>query len=220
MRKISIPASASAASLLLAAAIYAGGWAIVTVRDLPEHVVAGKPFQLSFMVRQHGLSPLDGLEPQVTARSGAHTARWSAVRTKRTGEYAATLVLPSAASWTIRIDTVEYNDSTLPELKAIAPGDPVPPALSPAALGERLFVAKGCIGCHVNDEVQAQHLVDAGPDLTGKRFAEPYLRSLLADPKATFGRKSEWEGDEMPNLGLKKPEIAALTAFINRERPR
>jgi len=211
---------AGVALLALAAAVHAGGWAIVTVRDLPEYAVAGKALRLTFMVRQHGVEPRGGLTPTLTARSDAVTVTASAIETKNTGEYTATLALPRPGHWTITIDTVLFNDSTLPALTVIAPGGPTPSPLSPAALGERLFVAKGCIGCHVNREVQARHLVDVGPDLTGKRFPDIYLNSLLADPKATRAREAEPNEGEMPNLDLTNPEIAALTAFINRERPR
>ena len=48
-----------------------GGWAVVTVDDLPEYLVAGKPVTLSFVVRQHGVTPLDGLKPRITMRNGS-----------------------------------------------------------------------------------------------------------------------------------------------------
>jgi mono/diheme cytochrome c family protein len=207
------------ASLVLVAAVHAGGWAIVTVRDLPEYAIAGEPLQLTFMVRQHGMSPVGGLAPDVAAKSGAETVKASAVRTKKTGEYRATLVLPRPGNWTIHVDTIEWNDATLPELTVIARGGSAPAPLSKPALGERLFVSKGCIGCHIHREVPARNLVDVGPDLTGKRFPDKYLTSLLADPQATLRRDSEPEGGDMPDLGLTKSEIAALAAFINRERP-
>jgi hypothetical protein len=219
---------AGAASLVCVAALHAGGWAIVSVRDLPEYAVAGTPLRLTFVVRQHGIEPRSGLEPTVAATSGTktgtETVTASAVPTSKTGEYRAALVLPHPGRWTIRIDTVTFNDSTLHELVAIAPGSPALPPLSQPALGERLFVAKGCIGCHVNNELRSGDVVNAfktlgfgseAPDLTGKRFPDAYLKSLLADPAATRGPDAG-----MPNLGLTMSEIAALTAFINRERPR
>jgi mono/diheme cytochrome c family protein len=209
----------SVASLVLVATVYAGGWAIVTVRDLPEYAVAGKPLQLTFMVRGHGVSPLANIEPEVVAKSGKNTVKARAFPTKKTGEYTASLALSRPGNWTIQI-TGTVDDPILPELTVIAPGSPAPSALSQSALGKRLFVSKGCIGCHVNREVRAENQGGVGPDLTGKRFPETYLKSLLADPKATFGSKPEGQGWEMPNLELTKSEIAALTAFVNRERPR
>jgi len=210
---------AGVASLVLAATLHAGGWAIVTVRDLPEYAVAGKPFQLAFMVRGHGIEPLDGLEPKITATSAGSVVKASAVATKKTGEYAATLALPRAGTWRIQIAGT-IDDLTLPGLTVIAPASSPPPPLSQAAFGRRLFVAKGCIGCHTNREVETEILAGIGPDLTGKRFPEAYLKSLLADPKSAFASPRTDSNWEMPNLGLTKSEIAALTAFMNRERPR
>jgi len=47
-----------------------GGWAVVSVDDLPEYLVAGKPVAVSFKVRQHAVSLLDGLKPTITLTSG------------------------------------------------------------------------------------------------------------------------------------------------------
>jgi len=210
---------AGIAVVALAATLQAGGWAIVTVRDLPEYAVAGKPFPLAFMVRGHGIEPLDKLAPSITATSGTDVVKASALATKKTGEYAASLTLPRPGSWTIQISGT-LGDPTLPALTVIAPGSPVPSPLSQAALGERLFTAKGCIGCHTNREIETQILAGIGPDLTGKRFPEAYLKGLLADPKAAFASRDPERTWKMPNLELTKSEIAALTAFMNRERPR
>jgi len=205
---------ASLVLLVLVATVDAGGWAVRTVRDLPDYVVAGKPFQITFMVRQHGVDPLAGVEPALEARSGAEMVKAMAVATKKTGEYTATLLLPRPGTWTVEISA--YGSSALPPLTAIAPGQPAPPLLSPAALGERLFVAKGCISCHVNRDVDAENILEAGPDLTGRRFPETYLKSLLTNPKRAFARDAGPEGWEMPNLELKEREVAALVAFLNR----
>ena len=74
--------TASVASLVLVATVYAGGWMIMTLRDLPEYAVAGKPIQLTFMVREHGVSPLDGLTPKIAAKSGTKLVETSAVKTR------------------------------------------------------------------------------------------------------------------------------------------
>jgi hypothetical protein len=220
-RKLATAVAAGVASAVVAA-LHAGGWVVVSLRDLPEYAVAGKPLPLRFMVRQHGVEPLGGLEPIVTVSSSTRTVSVPAVPTRKTGEYAATLVLPHPGRWTIRIATVAFNESTLHALPVIVDGSPAPPPLSPPALGERLFVAKGCIGCHANRELRSGDMADVfktfgsgsgAPDLTGKRFADAYVKSLLADPAATRGPDAG-----MPDLGLARSEITALTAFINRER--
>jgi hypothetical protein len=219
--------SIAGASVVFAAALQAGGWVVVSVRELPEYAIAGEPLPLTFIVRAHGLTPRNGLAPMVAARlrteAGTLTVTTSAVPTGRPGEYTAYPVVSYPGRWTIQIVVNELNDSTLHELPVIAAGSPAPPPLSPPAVGERLFVAKGCIACHVNRELQSGDLGNVfktsgfgseAPELTGKRFADAYLKSLLADPTATRGSDVL-----MPDLGLTSSEIAALTAFINRERP-
>lgn len=208
-----------AVPLALVATAYAGGWAVATVRDMPEYALAGEPLDLTFMVRQHGISPLDGLEPRIAARLGADVVEARAISTKNTGEYAATMVLPRPGDGAFQILDA-FGSYTLPQLTVIAPGSPAPGPLSQEALGERLFVAKGCIACHINREVQVENLVSIGPELTGRRFPETYLQGLLADPGAAFRRDSETEYGDMPNLDLTGSEVGALTAFINRERSR
>lgn len=208
---------ASIVVLLLVATVHAGGWAVRTVVDVPDYAVAGKPLLVTFMVRQHGVTPMVDLTPAVEAKSGTDTVKTKAVATKRTGEYAARVVFPRPGTWTIEIDA--YGTTTLPALTVIAPGQSPPLPLSPAAVGERLFLAKGCIQCHINRDVSADFLSEVGPELTGRSFPETDLKRFLADPQATRGRDPALE-EGMPNLELKKSEIAALVAFINRERPR
>ncbi len=55
---------------LIITAAFAGGWAIVTVHDLPDYAVSGRPVSLTFTVRQHGMTPLAGLKPSARHASG------------------------------------------------------------------------------------------------------------------------------------------------------
>jgi mono/diheme cytochrome c family protein len=107
--------------------------------------------------------------------------------------------------------TVSYDYSgllTSPPLhrKAVLSGNRVPDALSLEARGERNFAEKGCVNCHVDQEIPA-------PDLTGRKFAEEYLVMFLANPASVK------KDARMPNLNLTTDDISALAAFINRERP-
>jgi len=77
--------------------------------------------------------------------------------------------------------------------------------------GKRLFVAKGCVTCHVNKNVDGGMQLDVGPDLTGKQYDPAFLALWLANPKIKPPTKP---GAEMPNLGLSQREIASLTSFI------
>jgi cytochrome c2 len=205
---------------LIMTAAFAGGWAIVTVNDLPEYAVSRKPVILTFTVRQHGITRLGGLKPSVRATASGHPdATAAASPTGKSGEYTATLTFPEAGAWTIRIDS-GFNaiEASLLPVNVIDFGSPSPVPLSQAVRGEHLFVAKGCIGCHRNQEVAAQTLVSVGPDLTGRRFPPEHLKEFLADPNKTLKRSATLEYGQMPNLNLEDQEIAALVAFINRDR--
>ena len=43
----------------------------LSVSKIPDAWVAGKPLQLTWVVRQHGVTPLHGLKPTIEARSGS-----------------------------------------------------------------------------------------------------------------------------------------------------
>jgi cytochrome c553 len=208
-------------SFLIVTTADAGGWAIVTVNELPDYAVAGKPFTVTFTIRQHGVHPLDGLKPTVHARTaGGPQTTVSATPTGNAGQYVAMVKVSQAADWKILIDTGFAGVSTraVASLPVVEDGHPAPPALSPIARGERLFVAKGCIGCHRHQEITEPNLVPGGPDLTAQRFPPAYLAQFLVDPSKTLKRSGKLESGQMPNLNLNEPEIAALAAFINRDR--
>jgi len=86
-------------------------------------------------------------------------------------------------------------------------------SIPPAELGRQLFIAKGCITCHVNTKVEAvstHWTIDVGaPDLSKFSASPEALRLRLKDPTLV---KSD---TQMPNLHLADDEIEALIAFIN-----
>lgn len=86
-------------------------------------------------------------------------------------------------------------------------------SLSQVELGRQLFIAKGCITCHVNRKIENSYdywTIDMGAtDLTNFSASPEVLFIRLKDPAAA---KSD---TQMPNLGLKEVEIEALIAFIN-----
>lgn len=87
------------------------------------------------------------------------------------------------------------------------------PSIAQADLGRQLFVAKGCITCHVNNKVErasAYWTIDMGaPNLTAFSASPEALRLRLKDPTSA---KSD---TKMPDLDLSEVEIEALIAFIN-----
>ena len=188
-----------------------GGWATISVEDLPDYGVVRQPLTLTFSVRQHGFSKLSNLEPRVEARGAGTNAAAVAVPGKEEGQYTARLVLPQAGEWTITIQSGFMNSKvTLEPMQVIGASAQAPAALAPADRGRRLFVAKGCVTCHVHGDVKGSGLVAVGPDLTNRRLAPEYLQRFLADPSMTGS------ANRMPNLNLKQAEIAALIAFLNR----
>jgi mono/diheme cytochrome c family protein len=211
---------AAASATMVAVTAYAGGWATVTVTDMPEYLIAGKAAEFRFLVRQHGVSPLDGQTVAVRATTpGGMEARAIARSVEGAkGEYTALLTVPTAGDWTIRIETDWPATPPLLPVTAIRDGSAPPPALSRVDRGKRLFVSKACLTCHVTNDVPAKSLLPAGPELTGRTFQPDYLRKFLADPAGTLGKASPPRVGEMPNQQLTADDIDALVAFINRER--
>ncbi|HET7009372.1 MAG TPA: c-type cytochrome [Anaerolineales bacterium] len=84
---------------------------------------------------------------------------------------------------------------------------------SSAEEGADLFIAKGCISCHLNAEFAAGELLGGsiGPDLTLYSGDAEFLRKWLANPEAVR------PGTGMPDLDLDAEEIEALIAFLNQD---
>ncbi|HEV8600952.1 MAG TPA: cytochrome c [Gemmatimonadales bacterium] len=203
--------------LLPVTSLLRGGWATITLEDLPEYAVAGKPLILTFMVRQHGVTPLKGLQPAIEARAGRLQARAAATAGKAAGQYVVSLVLPEPGDWTVTIQSGFGNSKlTLLPLRTVATAAATPVAFTEPERGRQLFVAKGCVGCHVRAEGKVGDGAEIGPSLTGKHYAADYLTRFLANPAMADRPRSGTF--VMPNLELKPTEIAALVAFLNQER--
>lgn len=282
-------------SLIFAVPAFAGGWAVITLDELPTDVVAGEPFTVGFTVLQHGKTPMNDLEPTITA--SLYKEQKFMVNAGPDGEpghYTATLTFPKEGEWRWSIQAFSM-DQLMPILSVAAPvaevanqpvtkSDPVTapvsvlsivrlsalggglvgwaiafrrrsrfaaaltvvcllvglgsfvtvPAIpeaeaqskssseavgessiSQVELGGQLFVAKGCITCHVNNKVERASeywTVEMGaPNLTKFSASPEALRLRLNDPSSV---KSD---TKMPNLNLSDAEIEALIAFINSD---
>ncbi|CAG0944608.1 hypothetical protein ANRL1_01839 [Anaerolineae bacterium] len=88
----------------------AGGWAVVTLDQLPTEVVAGKPITIGFMVRQHGRTPVNELVPRIAATRANSIESFSVIASQRgvTGHYEATLTFQSAGTWDWKIDAFSF----------------------------------------------------------------------------------------------------------------
>lgn len=194
--------------LLTTLMTHAGGWAVITVQDLPDYVEAGKRVDLSYMVRQHGHTPLDQLRGTIDATSGRLSATGTVVPGTKPGSYAASITLPSPGDWSITIRSgFGRSDITLLPLPAVEHGTALTRPVTDPERGRRLFVSKGCVTCHEQIEV--------GPKLDGKRFDVAYISGFLANPPSTPSRGGN---TPMPNLGLQQREIASLVSFLNSDR--
>jgi hypothetical protein len=184
----------------------AGGWSVITLADFPDYAMAGRPLTLTFSVRQHGQKLVSGLKPSVQASTpGTPAVIVRATPTSRAGEYTATLELNRVGDWSIVVDggfnaddkARSYNSIALPPLRVI-PADSAPLVLfSEAERGSVLMVTKGCVSCHAPG---------GDRDVTKRHLKADQVKVFLADPS---GRQIE-----MPNLGLRPPEISALASYL------
>jgi hypothetical protein len=284
-------------TLLLAFAtvvpVLAGGWAVITLDELPSDVAAGEPLTIGFTVLQHGITPMTELEPTVTARlSEGKSLTFFATPEGKPGYYSATLTFPEAGNWewsiqaftmdqkmpALRVTSSSNATITQPVVKTEPASVGISPllivgivalttgfaglvvalrhksrftlgltivclsigmaslivattspaeveaqsssgslnasAISQVDLGEQLFVAKGCITCHVNTRVtDSRDYLTVGyenaTNLSNFSAHPDVLRMRLKDPTSV---KSD---TKMPNLDLTEVEIEALVAFIN-----
>ena len=273
--------------------VFAGGWAVISLDELPSDVVVGEPLTIGFTVLQHGRTPMTDLEPTVTARlSNGKPLTFFATAEGKPGYYTVTLNFPEEGSWGWSIQAFTM-DQKMPVLNVAPPGTatasqpavktaPSARGISPlliigilaigtsvvglvsafrhksrftfgltavcmligvasliavytspveveaqsssemldlssvsqVQLGEQLFVAKGCIICHVNTKVTDYHEystigLEGATNLSNFSAHPDVLRMRLKDPTSV---KSD---TQMPNLDLTEAEIEALVAFIN-----
>jgi mono/diheme cytochrome c family protein len=219
MKKRTLHAALFGVLLVPALAFTFGGWAVITVDDLPDYVVAGKPTDIGFVIRQHGLTPLSGVSPRVTMRTSDAEVSAMARPVGTKGHYVASLTVPRAGDYSVRIQSgFGASENTLLPVRAIAAGAQPPRPLAEADRGHRLFFAKGCVSCHVRGSEGTEGM-KIGPDLTGRRYPPEYVAKFLADPDKSPLSKSNTTTAKMPKLDLKDREIASLVAFINSEGP-
>jgi mono/diheme cytochrome c family protein len=104
----------------LAIPAFAGGWAVITLDELPAGVVAGEPLTVGFTVLQHGRTPMDGLDPTITATlPKSESLVVHAKPEGETGHYTATLTFPTAGNWNWSIQAFSM-EQTMPALSVAA----------------------------------------------------------------------------------------------------
>ena len=90
-----------------------GGWAVVTLLDVPEYLEAGRPTTIAFKIRQHGRTLLFDRSPTVTmhAADAGFVSRMfkrdrvHAERISSHGVYEASITPDEVGEVTLTIDT-------------------------------------------------------------------------------------------------------------------
>jgi hypothetical protein len=108
-------------ALVFAFPAFAGGWAVITLDELPLNVVAGQPLTIGFTVLQHGITPMSGLDPTVTAKlTSTEEMVFHAEPKGDPGHYEATLKFPKEGNWEWSIQAFTM-DQPMPALNVAAP---------------------------------------------------------------------------------------------------
>jgi len=81
----------------------AGGWATVELGEAPGGLVAGEPWRVELIVKQHGITPLAGVTPSVRIDNGDVARSFRARPTDTAGTYVAEVTFPAGGEWRTRI---------------------------------------------------------------------------------------------------------------------
>src|SRR3989442_13557340 len=200
------------AQILVAALLAIGGWAVVKVKCLPEYFVAGKQYTIEFQVRQHGRTLLSGLRPElVIAPPAGREIIIPAVPRSAPGAYAVTFTAPAAGDMRLTIKSGFGNNELRLYPQTVVAAGGSRPALAARALGQMLFVAKGCNTCHSNIDLTDRpdnQVVTVGPELGGRHLAREFVIQKMKNPASKI----------MPDLGLSDAEANAIAAFLSGDR--
>jgi mono/diheme cytochrome c family protein len=108
----------SAGALLLATVSIAaaGGWAVITIDELPTEITAGRALSIGFTVRQHGKTLRSDLKPIVrfTRSDAKESFEVTAQRQGDEGHYAAEIEFPAAGQWNWHVDIEQFGMITQP----------------------------------------------------------------------------------------------------------
>jgi hypothetical protein len=112
-------------ALAMPTLVSAGGWASVGFEPLPDGTDAGGTWKPTIFVKQHGITPLDGLQPVVMIEKtgSGQSTRFLATAGSDPGEYRADVVFPSAGDWRVTI-LAGFGDSKV-TYGPVAIGEPV-----------------------------------------------------------------------------------------------
>jgi cytochrome c2 len=108
-------------ALLFAFPALGGGWAVITLDELPTAITAGEPLTVGFTVLQHGITPMTNIDPTVKANlSPNEKFVVQAEPEGDAGHYTATLTFPKEGEWNWSIQAFTM-DQPMPVLHVAAP---------------------------------------------------------------------------------------------------
>jgi len=109
--RVLVVLGALVAALAVVPAASSGGWATVGFEPLPDGMSAGGTWTPTIFIKQHGVTPLAGLQPVVEIHDDAGTVEtFDATETSEAGVYAADVVFPSQGDWSVTIHS-GFGDS-------------------------------------------------------------------------------------------------------------
>ena len=107
-------------TLIVIIPVLAGGWAVITLDELPSNLVAGKLFTIGFTVLQHGRTPMTDLYPKITATLNKEQELViDADPEGKPGHYVATVTLPKEGEWQWSVQAFTM-DQKMPALSVAA----------------------------------------------------------------------------------------------------
>lgn len=175
-------------------ATLAGGWAVVTLDQLPADVVAGKPIRLGFMIRQHGRTAwvYDQVMVHAVHIQSHEKISIQAEAEGAKGHYVAALNFPQAGVWRWGIESgLMPGQQPMPDLTVLA---------SPQAGSSEVSTSSG-----------VQQTL-AGDSLTGGSFPLSLGIGLIGGI-ATVGTLFFWWRKRTP-LALVSLTVAAVIGVI------
>ncbi len=100
MRKLLAAAVLVLAAIGVAAPATAGGWAVVSLDPMVAAPQPGQPFEVGFMIRQHGRTPIaDPNAAILVTDATGHETRFPARPDGAVGHHVATVTLPAAGTY-------------------------------------------------------------------------------------------------------------------------
>jgi plastocyanin len=119
--RISVLAALCFGLLVWAIPVSAGGWAVVHLDAVPSQVVAGSPVKLTFLVKQHDVTPInvDRAYLVATNRETGEQLNVDAQPNGDVGHYKLDVTFPSAGPWKWKITPEPFEGTSFATLNVL-----------------------------------------------------------------------------------------------------